>query len=114
MKTKEEIKEIVDKYMNDSYIGYGVKDLAYLIDGALDKSDIILYKYNEKTKKHYVGISTQYGYIVLTIEWVVSWITNDTTLQITNGKAFYTKEKLYEKGFEYIEDILYDEEEEEE
>lgn len=29
MKTKEEIKEIVDKYMNDSYIGYGVKDLAY-------------------------------------------------------------------------------------
>ena len=50
----------------------------------------------------------------MTIEWVVSWITNDTTLQITNGKAFYTKEKLYEKGFEDIEDILYDEEEEEE
>lgn len=118
MKSKEEIKEIIDKYMNDSYIGYGVKDLAYMIDGALDggldNSDIILYKYNEKSKKHYVGISTNYGYIVLTIEWVVSWITNDTTLQITNGIAFYTKEKLYEKGFEDIEDILYDEEEEEE
>ena len=118
MKSKEEIKEIIDKYMNDSYIGYGVKDLAYMIDGALDgaldNSDIILYKYNEKSKKHYVGISTNFGYIVLTIEWVVSWITNDTTLQITNGIAFYTKEKLYEKGFEDIEDILYDEEEEEE
>ena len=49
MKSKEEIKEIIDKYMKDSYIGYGVKDLAYMIDGALDggldNSDIILYKY---------------------------------------------------------------------
>lgn len=104
----ERVQDIINQYMNKSYIGMSVKGLAYEIDSNIDGNDYILYK--SGNGKHYVGISTQYGYVVLTMEFITSWITNDCTLQITNGKGFYTQENLYKKNFKDIEEVLEDEE----
>ena len=104
----EKIQEIINQYMKKGHICIGVKELAYKIDNSLNGNDYILYK--QRANKHYVGISTQYGYVILTMEFITSWITNDCTLQITSGKGFYTQESLYKKNFKDIEEVLEDEE----